>query len=433
MRQRERETSGGKRIGLFISVLVIMMRPYYRDTGFCHPRAWLPREGSRNPGFLARQTKQTRGNDNQPLRPRQTGALRRFLVIGIAAGSLVAGAPRLFADSSDNAPIQLPGLSSDSGGGLSQLGTDSAGSPSAKALATTFDFGSVFQGERVKHIFRIDNGGPGRLTIGAVQTSCGCTVAQPTKRQVAAGDSSDIAATFDTSADRGPSQRVITVHTNDPAHEAIAFTIKGDVKVKVDANPSPVVFEKVKHGTEASRQVLVTDMLDDKNFKITSITNANHDLKVTQQPRTDGKPGAALILTLLKSAPAASFTDIINVSSSVAPLRIPVYANVIGDVSVAPPQVSFGIVKHRAGAVQFARLTNAGDHSIHLLGVTSNNPKVNATVEPLKPGREYKLTLALTANSPDGTLRGVIEIKTDDPGQPVVQVPFYGIVGGFSG
>jgi hypothetical protein len=29
----------------------------------CHPRAWLPREGSRNPRFLARQTKQTRGND----------------------------------------------------------------------------------------------------------------------------------------------------------------------------------------------------------------------------------------------------------------------------------------------------------------------------------------------------------------------------------
>jgi len=31
----------------------------------CHPRAWLPREGSRIPGFLARQTKQTRGNDRR--------------------------------------------------------------------------------------------------------------------------------------------------------------------------------------------------------------------------------------------------------------------------------------------------------------------------------------------------------------------------------
>jgi hypothetical protein len=37
----------------------------------CHPRAWLPREGSRIPGFLARQTKQTRGNDKK-VRPKLT-------------------------------------------------------------------------------------------------------------------------------------------------------------------------------------------------------------------------------------------------------------------------------------------------------------------------------------------------------------------------
>ena len=90
-------------------------------------------------------------------------------------------------------------------------------------------------------------------------------------------------------------------------------------------------------------------------------------------------------------------------------------------------------MRHHAGAIQFARLTNAGDRPINVLGATTNNVKVTAAVEPITPGREYKLTLELTANSPDGTLRGMVEIKTDDPGQPVVQVPFYGIVGGFSG
>jgi hypothetical protein len=114
-------------------------------------------------------------------------------------------------------------------------------------------------------------------------------------------------------------------------------------------------------------------------------------------------------------------------------VSIPVYGNVIGDLNATPPQVSFGIVKHRAGAVQFARLSNAGSKPINVLGATTNNVKVTAAVEPITPGRDYKLTLELTANSPDGTLRGIVEIKTDDPDQPVVQVPFYGIVGGFSG
>jgi hypothetical protein len=355
------------------------------------------------------------------------------LIIGIIAGSLNGPAPASFADSSENAPIQLPGLSSDTGNsGLGGLGV-SSGLPSAKVAETVFDFGSVFQGAAVKHTFRLENGGPGVLTIGAVQTSCGCTVAQPSKREVAPGDSSELVATFDTSADKGPAQRVITVNTNDPQHKQIALTIKGDVKVKVDANPSPVVFDKVKHGTEASREVLITDMIGAKNFRITSITNSSPDLKVTERARTDGKPGAALTLTLLKSALARPLSDTVKVATSTAPVNIPVYGNVIGDLNVMPPQVSFGIVKHHAGAIQFARLTNAGDRPITVLGATTNNVKVTAAVEPITPGREYKLTLELTANSPDGTLRGMVEIKTDDPGQPVVQVPFYGIVGGFSG
>jgi hypothetical protein len=359
---------------------------------------------------------------------------RRCLAFGIIALGVLSAARSGLADSPDQTPLQLPGLTSDStSSGFPQPGNGAAGAPSAKAAETTFDFGSVFQGAQVKHTFRLENGGPGVLTIGAVQTSCGCTAAQPTRREVPPGESSDLTAIFDTSADKGPAQRIITVNTNDPAHKQIAFTIKGDVKVKVDANPSPVVFDKIRHGAEVSRQVLVTDMLGDKNFKITSITNSSPNLKVTQQPRTDGKPGAALTVTLLKSAPASSFSDTVKVASNVAPVSIPVYANVIGDLSVAPPQISFGFVKHRAGAVQFARLTNAGDHPVNLLGAISNNPKVTALIEPLKPGKEYKLTLELTANSPDGTLRGAVEIKTDDPGQPVVQVPFYGIVGGFSG
>ena len=355
------------------------------------------------------------------------------LLWGVALGP-VGDVCRAFADSSDSAPLQLPGLSSDSdSSSLSQLGTSSEGTPSAKAAETSFDFGSVFQGAQVKHTFRIGNSGPGTLKIGAVQTSCGCTVAAPTKRQVAAGDSSEIAAVFDTSADRGPSQRVITVHTNDPAHQQIAFTIKGDVKVKVDANPSPVIFDKVKHGTEMSRQVLVTDLMGDKNFSITAITNTSPHLKVTQQPRTDGKPGASLTLTLSKDTPASSFSDTVKVASNIAPVSIPVYANVVGDLSVLPPQISFGIVKHHAGAVQFARLTNAGEQPVNLIEAKSNNPNVSATIEQLKPGKEYKLTLELTANSPDGTLRGAIAIKTDSPAQPVVELPFYGIVRGFSG
>jgi Protein of unknown function (DUF1573) len=357
------------------------------------------------------------------------------LVAGILLGATAAVG--LAQTSGGAESMQLPqGLSSDAGNGDTGLtgltGGMSSEPPAVTAIAPVYDFGAVFQGTAVKHTFRIENHGAGPLTLGAVQTSCGCTVAQPTKRLVQPGDFSEIAAVFDTSADKGPAQRIITVPTNDPKHKQISLTIKGDVKVKVDANPTPLVFDKVKHGAEESRQVLVTDTVGGP-FKIKSITNSSPNLKVTQQPRTDGHPGAILVVTVLKSMPAAAFSDVIKVATNVAPLNIPVSGTVLGDLNVTPAQVSFGIVKHHAGALRFARLSNAGDRAVRVIGVSSNNQKVTAMVEPVTPGKEFKITLQLAPNSPDGTLRGVVAIKTDDPAQPLVQVPFYGIVGGFNG
>jgi Protein of unknown function (DUF1573) len=358
--------------------------------------------------------------------------------VALLAGTLLYTAAAIaFAQSSTGGSIQLPaGLSSDNGSSDNNLSGLTGGASSVPPAATVaeplYNFGAVFQGTPIKHTFRVENHGTGTLTLGAVQTSCGCTVAQPTKRQIQPGDYSEIAAVFDTSADKGPAQRIITVATNDPKQKQLSLTIKGDVKVKVDANPTPLVFDKVKHGTAESRRVLVTDTVGG-DFKIRSITNSSPNLKVTQQPRTDGRPGAELVVTVLKTMPAAAFSDVIKVATNVAPLDIPVSGTVLGDLNVLPAQVSFGIVKHHAGALRFARLSNASDRPVHVIDVASNNQKVSAMVEPVTPGKEFKITLQLAPNSLDGTLRGVVAIKTDDPAQPLVQVPFYGILGSFSG
>ncbi len=46
--------------------------------------------------------------------------------------------------------------------------------------------------------------------------------------------------------------------------------------------------------------------------------------------------------------------------------------------------------------------------------------------------RTIKITVQLRRGTPDGQVRGQLEIKTDDPEQQVLNVPFYGIVGQFS-
>ena len=46
---------------------------------------------------------------------------------------------------------------------------------------------------------------------------------------------------------------------------------------------------------------------------------------------------------------------------------------------------------------------------------------------------EYKITVELRKNTPDGQLRGTLAIHTDDAKQSTLTVPFYGIIGSFEG
>jgi uncharacterized protein affecting Mg2+/Co2+ transport len=104
---------------------------------------------------------------------------------------------------------------------------------------------------------------------------------------------------------------------------------------------------------------------------------------------------------------------------------------VTGDLVVKPPQISFGILPHHQGAVRIVRLTNQGNRAVKVLGVESTSNSVAAQVAPVTPGKEYKLTVALRPNTPDGQIRGALTIRTDDPQQATLTVPYYGIVGSF--
>jgi Protein of unknown function (DUF1573)/Flagellar-associated PapD-like len=305
--------------------------------------------------------------------------------------------------------------------------------PKVELPDPVYNFGTVINGKPVKHIFTIKNGGEGTLIIGDVMTSCGCTAAKPTKTRLAPGEEAQIAVTLDTRVERGKVARTITALTNDPKHPKAVMTIKGDVRILVDATPGEVAFGNVRHGVGASRRVLISDLGAKKDFKIGPISNSSPYIKVTEAARHDGKPGAALDVALLKAAPIGGLVDTVRVATNRGSLEIPVFGMVSGDLMVKPAQISFGIVPHRQGVIRIVRLTNRSKRTVRVLGVSSSNQSVRAEVEPVTPGKEYKITLVLRKDTPDGQLRGQLAIHTDDPQQATLTVPYYAIVGSFQG
>jgi hypothetical protein len=190
-----------------------------------------------------------------------------FLSRATRASMLIAAATAVIVALGIASPVTVQsselgvnGLSSDPAltgvpNSLEGIGGATSGTPKAEVTGKVYDFGSVLNAVPVAHVFKIHNAGMGTLIIGGVQTSCGCTAAKPTRNQLAPGEDSDIAVTFDTRFDKGPATRTITVSTNDPAAKSIVLTIKGDVKVQVDATPAQVAFGDVKHGTWSQERI----------------------------------------------------------------------------------------------------------------------------------------------------------------------------------
>jgi hypothetical protein len=79
----------------------------------------------------------------------------------------------------------------------------------------TYDFGDIFQGEKVERVFRFTNSGTEPLVITNVEVTCGCTTPKGWPRDpVNPGGRGEITVQFDSSHKIGRQNKVSTVVSN---------------------------------------------------------------------------------------------------------------------------------------------------------------------------------------------------------------------------
>ncbi|MEM9389919.1 MAG: DUF1573 domain-containing protein [Bacteroidota bacterium] len=77
-----------------------------------------------------------------------------------------------------------------------------------------FDFGDIYQGDKVEHIFKFENTGNEALIITNVQTTCGCTAPNWPRDPVAPGQEAEIKVVFNSAGKMGIQNKVITIVSN---------------------------------------------------------------------------------------------------------------------------------------------------------------------------------------------------------------------------
>lgn len=95
----------------------------------------------------------------------------------------------------------------------------------------TWNFGEITQGDVVKHEFEVKNDGKSELIIRKVKASCGCTAIKPAKTILAPGETTLIAAEFNSRGKAGRQTKTVTIVTNDPKTTTHRLMITGSVKV----------------------------------------------------------------------------------------------------------------------------------------------------------------------------------------------------------
>lgn len=118
--------------------------------------------------------------------------------------------------------------------------------PKISSPSDVFDFGTIKQGEVVKHKFTIINTGDDLLVIKNVITSCGCTAAEPESREIAPGKSTNVAVEFKSEGRQGLQTKLISVSSNDTTKQFFKFTLKGIVEEGV-TKEAKLVFENETH------------------------------------------------------------------------------------------------------------------------------------------------------------------------------------------
>lgn len=207
----------------------------------------------------------------------------------------------------------------------------SAAEPRFEIEVSDYDFGTVFEGEKVARTFRFRNAGQAPLTIDRVRSSCGCTVPRLSAEVIAPGDVAEIEAVFDTARFRGRQVKTIYLHTNDPRQEVVQLTMQGVVAQLIETDPARIDFGVIRSGEVKEASV----SLHNRGKEAVSLgaVNLSHpDLKAVLGAGQLA-PGASTILrvTAVPTQERGRLSGYVIIPTShpgVPELRLPVFGTV---------------------------------------------------------------------------------------------------------
>lgn len=296
--------------------------------------------------------------------------------------------------------------------------------------STHYDFGAAPGGSQIKHTFKIKNTGSKILKIFRVERTCKCTATIVSQDEIPPGQYGAIEAVLRVPSENREVEERIYAYTNSPAQDRISLIFKGTAFLPISTFPNQVFFGKVVP-RKTSKKILTVHRAIGKDVRIIGVrVNSPY---LTSKIVSNGESGITRIeVAMLESMQIGQFTHRLSIDYSYksrkATHEIDVMGEVLGAFSVSSRNLFFGLVNSDEVATKTVRISSIDSQPFKITSVQSTSKYVTAKVTSQADEVGYQLTATIHPDTLAGTLSGEILVKTDNPVQPTIQVPFLGII-----
>lgn len=288
--------------------------------------------------------------------------------------------------------------------------------PEIHVKEPVFDFGAVWQGKVVEHDFVLQNRGKSVLNIHRVVPACGCSFAELSKSSLGSGESVNLKTYFDTNGFWGQKAKTFRVYTNDERNPAVLLTLQGEVKKEISVIPPRVFFGQVTKGDTQSRQVALY-LENEKYVSLLEATSSSGFISVSK--KKDKKNREIIESTLSPDVPLGILREkiVLKTNSEREPvITVPVFAKVVGELSLEPAEVSFGLLEEEAKNWPDYRVEvrNRGSNPINIISIKSDNDNVIAKYDENSAKGNPSILISLSAGA-RGIIKSKVSITTNHP------------------
>ena len=221
---------------------------------------------------------------------------------------------------------------------LSLLSAAAAPEPRLEVPLTTYDFGWRDAAETVTNRFVLRNTGTADLHLRSIQTSCGCTRAEPASRVIVPGAETILEVHLTLRGLQGQQRKAVSVLSNDPKTPNLTLLMQGEARAAVCLEPPAFSFGCLLPDTPPATATVRLDGY------LTTVTMTNATSDNPAFPVSLGADGRSLLLAPPTLSTPGAHRATITVTLSCAdraPLSLPVYAWMEDLLRIHPPVLTY--------------------------------------------------------------------------------------------